>query len=66
MNIKLIRKLKQRLEDLEQKADSLKDQIINLGKLNHNLETIKKEELQSELRDTLNKINHINSVNKNF
>ncbi|NQY43464.1 MAG: hypothetical protein HRT87_08995 [Legionellales bacterium] len=66
MNIKLIRKLKQRLEDLEQKADSLKDQIINLGKLNHNLETIKKEEIQSELRDTLNKINHINSVNKNF
>lgn len=66
MNIKVIRKMQQRLEDLEVKAATLKDQIIDLESFKNVKVKLEREQLQSELTDTLNRIKHINAANKNF
>ncbi len=66
MNIKLMRKIEKRLEDLEHKADHLKNQMTNPESYKDAEINIEKEELQNELEDTLNKIKHINAANKSF
>ncbi len=66
MNIRLIKKIQQRLVDLEQQADTLKDQISNLDSFNDIKDSLKKDKLQFDLDDTLSRIKHINAANKIF
>jgi valyl-tRNA synthetase len=66
MNTKLLRKIEQRLENLEQEADYLKNQIVNSESLQNEESKFNKKELQDQLELTLNKIKHINAANKSY
>lgn len=66
MNIRLKRKIQQRLMDLEQKADGIKTQIVKLKEFKTIQNGLSKEKLEFELADTLKRIQHIQAANRKF
>lgn len=66
MNIRLKKKIQQRLLDLEQQADNLKNQITEFAEFDVIKQSLQKEQLQFQLQDTLKKIKHINAANRKF
>ena len=66
MNLKLMHKMQQRLNDLEVKAQGLENQISDLGSFKSIEDNLKKEKLEFDLKETLSRIDHISSANKRF
>lgn len=66
MNIRLKKKIQQRLIDLEQQAENIKNQIIELKEFKTIKDNLSKERLEVELTDTLKRIRHIQAANRRF
>ncbi len=66
MNIRLKKKIQQRLMDLEQQADVIKVQISEIKEFDSVKDSLKKDQLSIELEDTLLRIKHIKAANKKF
>lgn len=66
MNIRLKKKIQDRLLHLEQQADNLKNQITELTEFDSIKEDLDKVQLEYKLDDTLKRIKHINAANKKF
>ena len=66
MNIKIITKMRQRMTDLESKANELKSQIVEISSFNDVKNKLEQESLQSELEDTLTRLHNISAANSKF
>lgn len=66
MNIRIMKKMHDRLQELENQAENLQNQIIDHEALANVNVSIEKERLQSELQDTLCRIERLNAANINF
>ena len=66
MNSKLVQKMQQRLVALEHQASEINNQISDLSNFKGIENNLRREQLETDLKDTLSRIEHINAANKHF